>query len=131
MLLHEFLAGRAPERSVVLTFDDGHKTNLSVALPILQRYGFRAEFFANVSFIGQSNFMTWEQLRSLRDAGMSVQSHGVQHDPMTEYSREELVQELRGSKEAIEGNLGSKVIFCGPGRVCGQARLRRSDCSWL
>ncbi len=127
VLLHEFLAGQAPERSVVLTFDDGHKTNLSVALPILQRYGFRAEFFANVSFIGQSNFMNWEQLGSLVEAGMSVQSHGLQHNPMTEYSHEELVHELRGSKEAIEENLGPKVkYFAAPGgfvdkRVCQEA----------
>ena len=116
VLLHEFLAGQAPEKSVVLTFDDGHKTNLSIALPILQHHGFRAEFFANVSFVGQSNFMTWEQLRGLVEMGMSVQSHGLRHQPMTEYSRDELVQELRGSKEAIESKIGARVkYFAAPG----------------
>jgi peptidoglycan/xylan/chitin deacetylase (PgdA/CDA1 family) len=127
VLLQEFLSGQAPERSVVLTFDDGHKTNHSVVVPILRRYGFRAEFFANVSFVGQSNFMTWEQLRSLADVGMSVQSHGIKHNPMTRYSRDELIHELCGSREAIETHVGSKVkYFAAPGgfvdkRVCDEA----------
>ena len=34
-----------PEKSVVLTFDDGHESNYLLALPILQEFGFKAHFF--------------------------------------------------------------------------------------
>ncbi len=41
-----FLAGeRVPEKSVVLTFDDGYLDNWVYAHPILQRYGMRAVLF--------------------------------------------------------------------------------------
>ena len=36
-----------PDRLVVLTFDDGAKSQLTVAAPLLQRYGFGPTFYIN------------------------------------------------------------------------------------
>jgi peptidoglycan/xylan/chitin deacetylase (PgdA/CDA1 family) len=110
-LLGEFLAQKVPPKSVILTFDDGHESNFVVALPILQRFGLRAEFFVTVSHIGQSGFMTWEQLRRLHDAGMSVQSHGLHHRPLTDLPAEMLANELRTAKHSLEHNLGTAVKY--------------------
>jgi len=109
--LDDFLDGRSPARSVVITFDDGHESNLTVALPVLQRYGFRAEFFVTVSFVGQPRFMTWAQVKQLHQAGMSVQAHGLHHQPLTEVPREKLMEELRAAKERIEDQLNSPVNY--------------------
>src|SRR5256712_4011746 len=38
-------AGRLPRRPVIVTFDDGYRSNRDVALPLLQQYGFRATIF--------------------------------------------------------------------------------------
>jgi hypothetical protein len=37
--------GRLPARAVLITFDDGYKSNLEIAVPILRRRGFSATFF--------------------------------------------------------------------------------------
>ena len=43
-----------PEKSVLITFDDGYKSNLEEALPILEKYGLRATVFTVGSAIGSS-----------------------------------------------------------------------------
>ena len=45
--LHEFLVNKQeiPKRSVVITFDDGYKDNVTEAYPILKKYGFQAASF--------------------------------------------------------------------------------------
>jgi peptidoglycan/xylan/chitin deacetylase (PgdA/CDA1 family) len=110
-LLSAFLTKQTHPKSVILTFDDGHESNYGVALPILQRFGLRAEFFVTVSRVGQPGFMTWEQLRRLQDAGMSVQSHGLHHRPLTDLPTDKLADELRTAKQSLEHNLSSAVKY--------------------
>ncbi len=43
--------GTLPVRSACVTFDDGYADNVTVALPILQRYGVSATFFVATGFI--------------------------------------------------------------------------------
>src|SRR5207249_465536 len=43
----------------VLTFDDGHESNCSLALPLLHEAGFRATFFVTAGWIGQAPYMSW------------------------------------------------------------------------
>src|SRR3989449_10382072 len=50
-------AGRLPRRPVIVTFDDGYRSNRDVALPLLQQYGFRATIFLVAERIGGTN--TW------------------------------------------------------------------------
>jgi polysaccharide deacetylase len=71
-------------RSVALTFDDAWESAHSVALPLLQRYGFRAVLFAIPARVattpGETPFVTWDQLRHLHGSGVfDVQSHTRSH----------------------------------------------------
>ena len=111
LLLHEFLEGEFPEKSLVLTFDDGHDSNFHVVLPILKQFGLRAEFFITVANVGLPGFMTWEELKLLQEAGMSVQSHGLHHQPLTGLDVDMLRDDLRVSKKLLEQYLGSPVNY--------------------
>ena len=44
--------GEYPQRTVVLTFDDGYDDAATVIAPLLARYGARATFFVNAGTIG-------------------------------------------------------------------------------
>src|SRR4051812_49284429 len=58
--LQGFLTGLAapeslPERSVLITFDDGYRSMRTVALPLLQEFGFPAVLFVPSAFVGGQN----------------------------------------------------------------------------
>ena len=50
--------------------------------------------------------MTWSQLREMRDGGMEVGSHGVDHQMLAKMSPSAMREELVASKRAIERELG-------------------------
>ena len=56
-------SGRAlPARAVALTFDDGYRDNLHVALPMLESLGLRATFFLVPALLGREVTAWWERL---------------------------------------------------------------------
>jgi peptidoglycan/xylan/chitin deacetylase (PgdA/CDA1 family) len=60
----EGLAGRAPMRpnSLVLTFDDGYRNNLSHALPILRKYGAPATIFVATGHVDRHEPFWFDRL---------------------------------------------------------------------
>jgi peptidoglycan/xylan/chitin deacetylase (PgdA/CDA1 family) len=110
-----------PDKSVVLTFDDGHESNFALALPLLQMYAFNAEFFITTDWIGTPHFMTVEQVKALHDAGMGIGSHGLSHKFLDDMNSSEIERELHKSKNILTGITGQKVTsFSAPG-----GRMRR------
>ena len=105
-----------PERALVLTFDDGHVSNSTLALPILQKYGFKAEFFITTDWIGTPGYLSVEQIATLSSAGMSIGSHGVSHRFLGDLCQQEVERELQGSMEALSAITGSRITsFSAPG----------------
>nr|WP_282452861.1 polysaccharide deacetylase family protein [Lysobacter sp. CAU 1642] len=120
-------AGEA--EGVWLTFDDGDLSNHQAAFPLLAERRLRADFFVNPARVGTRGFCSWAQLREMADAGMSIQSHGMDHRYFTHLSPEALVEDLRRSRLAIEDALGRPVsLLAPPGGRCppGLDRLARS-----
>jgi peptidoglycan/xylan/chitin deacetylase (PgdA/CDA1 family) len=94
----------------VLTFDDGHASNATLAAPILQRHGFAATFFVTASWIGEPPYMGWGQLRDLVAAGMEIGTHSLTHRPPASLSPADLDHELRESRRLLETGLGIQVL---------------------
>jgi peptidoglycan/xylan/chitin deacetylase (PgdA/CDA1 family)/nucleoid-associated protein YgaU len=76
-----FTAGRRqlPRKSVLLTFDDGYKSFVQYARPILKDYGFGATLFVYSDFIGAGSGLSWQDLRTLSEQGYDVQAHSKSH----------------------------------------------------
>lgn len=53
--------------------------------------------------------MTWSQLREMRDSGMEVGSHGVDHRMLAKMSPAAMREELTASKRVIERELGGEA----------------------
>ncbi len=99
----------APRR-VVLTFDDGHESCHSRALPLLLEAGFSATFFVTVGWIGTSPYMGWNELAALAACGMEIGSHSMTHRPPASLSRHELLAEMSDSKKILEDRLGRPIL---------------------
>src|SRR4051794_14483084 len=74
----DVVAGRDDVR---LTFDDGNRSDIDEALPELLQRGLAAEFYVCPARFGTAHFVDADGVRELRDAGMSIGSHGMDHVP--------------------------------------------------
>jgi peptidoglycan/xylan/chitin deacetylase (PgdA/CDA1 family) len=111
-----------PERTVVLTFDDGHASHFEVAAPLLLRYRFTGTFFVTTGLIGKPGYLTWDQLRKLVFLGMEIGSHGATHRPLTALSSREVLNEMVSSKDLLAKRLGVPVqAMAAPGGFWNRA----------
>jgi len=94
---------------LIITFDDGHITNYTNALPILKEFGFSAYFFITTDWIGQPYYMTEAMIKELNDAGMIIGSHGKTHKFLSDLTKEEINNELTISKARLETIIQSEV----------------------
>jgi peptidoglycan/xylan/chitin deacetylase (PgdA/CDA1 family) len=99
----------ARDKQVILTFDDGEMNNFIHALPVLQRFQFKAYFFIIIDRIGQPGYMGWDELRQLRAAGMEIGSHGLTHRILTELTDLEVKRELDESLKCLVSRLDDGV----------------------
>ena len=109
--LHINVDTHVPEKSLVITFDDGWADNYTNVFPILKEYGLTATIFVVTGFTGKENYMDWSQLREMSETGISIQSHTVNHKPLAQLSKSEVEYELETSKKTIEDHLGTQVNF--------------------
>lgn len=73
---------------VVLTFDDGFKDNLTVALPVLRKYNAKATIFVNPAYVSKASdknsdwgFMTWDEVSDAANSGVfDIQAHTMTHE---------------------------------------------------
>ncbi len=56
---------KLPQKSVIITFDDGYKDNYINAFPILQKYGASATFFLTLDFVEGNIIPWWDELASM------------------------------------------------------------------
>ncbi len=98
-------------KTVLITFDDGHESDLTIVLPALQERSLCATFFVCVDFIGRPGYMNWPQIKALSAAGMSVQSHGMLHHDLTQFSEDDVFHELRSARLCLERNLERPVRY--------------------
>ncbi len=96
-------------KAVAITFDDGELNNFQIALPILKKYGYVAYFFIIVGRVGRKGYMTWDQIKSLQEAGMIIGSHGLSHQILTSLMDTQIDEELRASKRTIQVNIGVPI----------------------
>ena len=101
--------GALPERSVVLTFDDGYASHFDIVAPLLVRYRFSGTFFVTVGLVGQRGHLTWDQLRKLAFLGMEIGSHAMSDAPLTSHPPRVLEEELTQSRRLLEERLGVPI----------------------
>jgi len=104
-------------KSAVVTFDDGYKDFYDHAFPILQRYGFMATVFLPTGYIGATpkkfkgkDCLTWKDVRELHANGVAFGSHTATHPQLRSVSPRDMENEVRSSKQILEGELGQRVV---------------------
>lgn len=101
-----------PEKSIVITLDDGYSDNYTAAFPVLKKYGLKATVFMVTSTIDVNpNCLTSAQIKEMDKAGIQIESHTVTHRDLDSLSYSEQLAELKDSKAALEQLLGRTVDY--------------------
>jgi peptidoglycan/xylan/chitin deacetylase (PgdA/CDA1 family) len=117
------------KNSVVITFDDGYKTNYTNALPILKQYNFPATIFLAADYIGtnevfpwlndlcgrddevKENWMplSWTEIIEMSRDGITFGSHTCSHSNIRKMSRKDFEKEIERSKDVIERQINKQI----------------------
>ncbi len=70
----------APDKLVVLTFDDAVKSHRTFVAPLLKELGFGATFFVTHAWMqDRENFMSWEEIGEIHRMGFEIGNHSWTH----------------------------------------------------
>lgn len=117
-----------PENAVMITFDDGYKSNYELAFPVLKELGICAEISLITYNVDHSDeytiFMNWDEVKEMSDSGLvEIGSHThYLHNPDNEgmlypdqdngvdraVTVEDLRNDLQTSADLIEEHTGQK-----------------------
>jgi len=97
--------------SIVITFDDGYSDNYYNAYPLLKKHDFPATIFLISDFIKNngSKYLSSSQIHEMKSNDISFGSHTVSHQILTRLTNEEIVREIRDSKDTLESRLDQKI----------------------
>ena len=99
-----------PPKPIVISFDDGWSDQYAYAFPILREFGYPVTFFVFTNAIGHKGFLTWNELKEMQAAGMSIESHSESHPYLSHMTATSTLRaEIAGSKRILEAHLGTPV----------------------
>ena len=95
--------------AVQISFDDGAVSDIEIASGVLLKHKLKATFFVTTSYIGTAGYMSWEQVKELKQKGFDIQSHSHGHQLLATLKRKEIEADLKLAKDTIEQKLGVLV----------------------
>lgn len=115
--LERVVDGTAPRGSVALTFDDGYRSVLEHAVPVLEHLGLPSTMFMPTAFVGDRNrwngptgldlsIMSVGEMQECERRGMRIESHGHAHLDMRTTTPEDARADLVRSREVLAEHLG-------------------------
>lgn len=94
---------------VLLTFDDGHDDFVRLALPELEKRGFKATLFMTSGYLGKPGYLKATELKSCVERGITVGGHGHSHTFFSGMNNEVLLEEVMLSQNIIQKATGCVV----------------------
>ena len=115
-----------PDRTVVITFDDGFEDFYTDAWPALERHGLSATVFVTSGAVGATStwladlgegdrpMMTWAQIEEVAAAGIEIGAHGHEHLQLDTVPGRRAWQDIMRSKHTLERSVGLVESFAYP-----------------
>ncbi len=118
----------APERLVVLTFDDSVASHATFVAPLLKKHGFGATFFITEGFeflVDKEHYMTWEQIKALDADGLEIGNHTRKHAGVAKQKPEQLAEDVEFiEQQCAKYGIPKPVSFCYPGYQTSEAAVK-------
>ena len=100
-----------PQKSCVLTFDDGYDDFYTNGWPVLKQYGFHATLFMISGFVGNQRFLSQDQLEDLNKNNVDIEDHTVTHPMLDTLSYNSQMKELSDSQIYLTNLTGHSINY--------------------
>jgi peptidoglycan/xylan/chitin deacetylase (PgdA/CDA1 family) len=108
--LVETLSLKAKRGQIAITFDDGFRDNLTVALPLLEKYNVPMTLFVSAGFLDQDEYLTEEELLQIsKHPLVTIGAHGLWHRHFDQMSTDDARFEMIESRQILEDVTRKKV----------------------
>ncbi|PTC00701.1 polysaccharide deacetylase [Thalassospira xiamenensis] len=107
-----------PDKSVVITFDDGWDNIYEQGVPVLREFDMPYTIFVNPALMEETPrlYMTWAQLREVAEEGATIANHSDSHDHLTWRQdgeserdwRQRMMNDIEGAQQKLEEEMGAK-----------------------
>ena len=101
--------GDLPDNTIGISVDDADKSFYETGWPKFKKNGIPVTLFVNTSTIHENNknYLTWTQIRKLRDEGVLIGAHSHSHYHMPNLSIDEVRNEIEISNNIFLKELGN------------------------
>jgi peptidoglycan/xylan/chitin deacetylase (PgdA/CDA1 family) len=99
------------QKVAMLTFDDGTESQLSVAVPELNKYNIKALFFLMTVVLDRPGYLTSAQVKDLSARGHQIGGHTWDHHAVTGYVGQAWKKQIELPKQKLEKILGKPVRY--------------------
>lgn len=102
-----------PEKTITITVDDAFKSVFTEGWPRLKAAGIPMTLFVSTDPVDaasaqrESNYMTWDNVRTLRDEGVEIAHHTASHLHMPHAGVDAAIADVRRASARFEEELGS------------------------
>jgi len=111
--------GTLPPHAVAITIDDGYKSPILYAAPILKKYGYPWTFFCYTDYINSgSHAASWNDLLALQAQGIDIECHSKSHPKLSHKGGKTpeqydawLTAETATAKALLEQHLHKKIKY--------------------
>ncbi len=99
-----------PQKSIVITMDDGYNDIYQYAYPVLQKYHLIANLMIVTGLLGGADYLSWGQLDEMVHSGLAyVTDHTWSHYSIAHGSVEKIKYEIATGKQQLQDNTGQNV----------------------
>lgn len=90
--------------AVSLTFDDANKSQFDFVGPVMEEFDQNGVLYVPTGSVGDTEYVSWEDLNTLENAGWEIAGHTVTHAELPELSRWEMRKEVNQCFTDLEKN---------------------------
>ncbi len=96
-----------PQKSIVITLDDGYGDAYAYAYPVFQKYHINASLFIATGLLEGSDYLSWSHLIEMQQSGLIyIVDHTWSHYSLPQGSVDKMTFEINSARDQIQQRTG-------------------------
>jgi len=91
-----------PQKSIIVTIDDGYDDNYIYAYPILRKYNAIGNFMIPAGLMETPGYLTWGQIKDMLSTGQKMYNHTWSHAALGYITKEQIIDEVTKADKKLE-----------------------------